>query len=57
MEISVSIIVQALIGAAAGAFGAYVAIRSDLAHLKARVDMLHEAASLAHKRIDTMLNK
>jgi len=57
MEISVSIIVQALIGAAAGAFGAYVAIRSDLAHLKARVDMLHEATSMAHKRIDTMLNK
>lgn len=57
MEISASIIIQALIGAAAGAFGAYVAIRSDLAHLKARVDMLHEAASLAHKRIDTMLSK
>jgi hypothetical protein len=57
MEISMSVVIQALIGAATGAFGAYIAIRSDLAHLKARVDMLHEAASMAHKRIDTMLNK
>jgi hypothetical protein len=57
MEVSMSVVIQALIGAAAGAFGAYVAIRSDLAHLRARVDMLHEATSLAHKRIDTILNK
>lgn len=57
MEISASVIVQALIGAAAGAFGAYVAIRSDLAHLKAKVEMLEEAASTAHKRIDNILNK
>ena len=31
MEVSMSVVIQALIGAAAGAFGAYVAIRSDLA--------------------------
>jgi Na+-translocating ferredoxin:NAD+ oxidoreductase RNF subunit RnfB len=46
MEISMSVVVQALIGAAAGAFGAYVAIRSDLAELKAKVT-----------RIDQILNK
>jgi hypothetical protein len=57
MEISASVIVQALIGAGAGAFGAYVAIRADLAHLKAKVEMLEEATSTAHKRIDNILNK
>jgi hypothetical protein len=57
MEVSMSVIIQALIGAAAGAFGAYVAIRSDLAHLRARVDMLHDATDKAHSRIDQLMQK
>ena len=57
MEISVSIIVQALIGAGAGAFAAYVAIRADLADLKARVEIAHESADKAHTRIDQILHK
>jgi len=43
MEVSMSVVIQALIGAAAGAFGAYVAIRSDLAELKAKVEHLHDS--------------
>ena len=57
MEISLSVVLQALIGAGAGAFGAYVAIRSDLAELKARVEVLHQATDKAHTRIDQILNK
>jgi len=57
MEISMSVVIQALIGAAAGAFGAYVAIRSDLAEVKARVEVLHSATDKAHSRIDQILNK
>ncbi len=57
MEISMSVVIQALIGAAAGAFGAYVAIRSDLAELKARVEVLHQSTDKAHTRIDQILNK
>jgi len=57
MEVSMSVVIQALIGAAAGAFGAYVAIRSDLAELKARVEVLHNATDKAHSRIDQILNK
>ena len=57
MEVSMSVVIQALIGAAAGAFGAYVAIRSDLAELKAKVEHLHMTADKAHTRIDQILNK
>jgi len=57
MEVSMSVVIQALIGAAAGAFGAYVAIRSDLAELKAKVEHLHDATNKAHTRIDQILNK
>ena len=57
MEVSMSVVIQALIGAAAGAFGAYVAIRSDLAELKAKVEHLHMTAEKAHTRIDQILNK
>ena len=49
MEVSMSVVIQALIGAAAGAFGAYVAIRSDLAELKAKVEHLHLTADKAHR--------
>jgi hypothetical protein len=57
MEVSMSVVIQALIGAAAGAFGAYVAIRSDLAALKAKIEHLHDATNKAHSRIDQILNK
>ena len=57
MEISLTVVLQALIGAGAGALGAYVAIRSDLAELKARVEILHDATNKAHTRIDQILNK
>ena len=57
MEISLSVVLQALIGAGAGALGAYIAIRSDLADLKARVEILHDATSKAHSRIDQLFSK
>jgi hypothetical protein len=47
-----SIIIQALIGAAAGAAGAYAAIRSDLAALKARMEIHEKSLERAHARID-----
>ena len=57
MEVSLSVVLQALIGSAVGALGAYVAIRSDLADLKARVEILHDATNKAHSRIDQILHK
>ena len=50
-------IIQSIIGAGLGAFGAYVAIRSDLAALKARMDNVEKASNQAHSRIDTILHK
>ena len=48
------IIIQAIIGAAAGAFGAYAAIRSDLAALKARLEIHEKSLERAHARIDDL---
>jgi hypothetical protein len=50
-------IIQSIIGAAIGALAAYVAIRSDLAALKARMDNVEKSSDQAHSRIDTLLNK
>ena len=50
-------IIQSIIGAGLGAFGAYVAIRSDLAALKARMDNVEKSSDQAHSRIDTILHK
>ena len=50
-------ILQSIIGAAFGAVAAYVAIRSDLAALKARMDMVEKSSDQAHSRIDNILNK
>lgn len=50
-------IIQSIIGAAFGAVGAYVAIRSDLAALKARMDNVERSSDQAHNRIDNILNK
>jgi hypothetical protein len=48
------IIFQAIIGAAAGAFGAYAAIRSDLAALKAKMEVHERSLERAHERIDSL---
>jgi len=49
-------IIQAIIGAAIGGGSAYVAIRSDLADLKARMTNTEKAADQAHERIDKILH-
>lgn len=46
-----------LISALIGGVAAYVAIRSDLAALKARMDNAEKSADQAHSRIDSMLHK
>lgn len=50
-------IITPLISAAFGGVAAYVAIRSDLAALKARMDNAEKAADQAHTRIDAILSK
>ena len=47
---------QAVIGSVLGAIAAYVAIRSDLAELKARMTNTEKAADQAHDRIDKILH-
>jgi len=51
-----SVIFQAIIGAAIGGASAYVAIRSDLADLKARITNTEKTADNAHERIDQILH-
>jgi branched-chain amino acid transport system permease protein len=50
-------IIQAIIGAAAGALGAYIAIRADLADLKARMTNVERATDSAQTRIDKILHR
>ena len=47
---------QAIIGSVLGAGGAYVAIRTDLADLKARMSNAEKTADGAHDRIDQILH-
>ena len=54
--IDFSVIFQAVIGAAIGGASAYVAIRSDLADLKARMANTEKTADNAHDRIDKILH-
>ena len=54
MDFNINIIIQALIGAAGGAAAAYVAIRSDLAALKARMEIHERGLERAHERIDSL---
>jgi len=49
------VLITAAIGACGGALGAYVAIKSDLAAVKARLDSLEKAADKAHDRIDGLM--
>jgi hypothetical protein len=56
MEQLVSLL-SSVLGPALGAVGAYVAIRSDLAAIKARIEGHGDAITRAHERIDDILNK
>lgn len=47
-----SVLIPAVLGAASGAMGAYVAIKSDLSELRARVVNVEHSANRAHERID-----
>lgn len=49
-------LLQAIIGSVLGAGGAYVAIRTDLADLKARMANAEKTADNAHDRIDQILH-
>lgn len=49
-------LLQAIIGSVLGAGGAYVAIRTDLADLKARMSNAEKTADNAHDRIDQILH-
>lgn len=44
-----------LIGAIIGGVASYVAIRSDLAELKARMTIVEKVGDGAHERIDSMM--
>jgi len=48
-------LLQAIIGAAIGGISAYIAIRTDLANLKARMENTEKSADNAHERIDKIL--
>jgi len=54
--IDMSIILQSIIGALIGGGSAYVAIRADLADLKARMNNAEKSADGAHERIDKILH-
>jgi hypothetical protein len=57
MNFEMGTIIQAIIGAAAGALGAYIAIRADLADLKARMLNVERATDSAQSRIDKILHR
>lgn len=57
MNFEIGTIIQAIIGAAAGALGAYIAIRADLADLKARMLNVERATDSAQTRIDKILHR
>jgi len=46
-----------LIGALVGGVASYVAIRSDLAELKARMTIVEKVGDNAHERIDTIMHR
>ena len=50
-------ILASIMGPALGAVGAYVAIRSDLAAIKARIEGHNESFTRAHERIDSLMSK
>jgi len=46
-----------LIGAVIGGVASYVAIRSDLAELKARMSIAEKVGDNAHERIDSIMQR
>ena len=56
MTIDLSMLLQ-FAGCILGGVGAYVAVRSDLADLKARMVLVEKSADHAHQRVDSMLSK
>lgn len=57
MTIDLNQLISTIAAAAAGAFAAYVAIRADLADLKARMTLAERSADQAHGRIDKILTR
>lgn len=57
MTIDLTQLLASCIAAGIGAFGAYVAIRTDLADLKARMTNVEDASDRAHLRIDKVLHR
>ena len=49
-------LLKACAGALCGGFAAYVAIRADLADLKARIKIAEKTSDHAHRRIDDILH-
>lgn len=57
MSINLDQLFSTIIAAAFGAFGAYIAIRTDLADLKARMTLVEKSSDQAHGRIDKVLTR
>jgi hypothetical protein len=57
MTIDLNQLIGTIISAAAGGLAAYVAIRTDLADLKARMLNVEDASKNSHARIDMILHK
>ena len=56
MTVDLTILFQ-FAGCILGGLGAYVAVRSDLADLKARMVLVEKSADAAHSRVDQLLRK
>jgi hypothetical protein len=56
MTVDLSMLLQ-FAGCILGGLGAYVAVRSDLADLKARMVLVEKSADAAHSRVDQLLSK
>lgn len=56
MTVDISTLMQ-FFGAALGGVAVYAAIRSDLADLKARMNLVEKSADAAHSRVDQLLSK
>lgn len=48
----IAVLIPAVLGAGTGAMAAYVAIKSDLSELRARMVNVEHSANRAHERID-----
>lgn len=50
----ISVLIPAILGAGSGAMAAYVAIKSDLSELRARVVNVEKSGDRAHERLDNL---